>query len=233
MGRFLKRLKNSKTTSLILIINTLVFTLILINGGFTRENLVSFGASNSDLIIRGQYYRMLSQLFVHISWFHFIFNMVVIYMMVPSLENKFGARIVAFTFLLVGLVDELISFQVLEKWDASGGSSTGYFGLYGLAIGSLFLYKDEDLRKWARQFILPAVLILLASEVYFRLKGGSPHFLLAYSKSHLVGFFTGLVLSGVFPARGYNLNKKARFIFTSLFIGLFTLLFLSFYFKVR
>ena len=232
MNEIIGRFKKSKATSFIMLINLVVFILILINGGFTSENLLRFGASNSELITRGQYYRMLSQLFVHVSWVHFVFNMLVICMMAFSVEKMFGPKAVILTFLLAGIADELISFQVLEKWEASGGSSTGYFGLYGLAIGTLFFYKDEDLRKWSRQFILPAILILLVSEVYFRLRGGNPHFLLAYNKSHLVGFFTGLLLSGVFPVKGYDLNKKTRFIFTGLFMVLLALLILSFYFKV-
>lgn len=232
MDEILGRFKKSKATSFIMLLNLVVFIWILINGGFTSENLLRFGASNSELITRGQYYRMVSQLFVHVSWVHFVFNMLVIYMMAFSVEKMYGPKAVILTFLLAGVVDELISFQVLEKWEASGGSSTGYFGLYGLAIGTLFFYKDEDLRMWARQFILPAILILLVSEVYFRLRGGSPHFLLAYNKSHLVGFFTGLLLSGVFPVKGYELNKKTRFIFTGLFMVLLVLLVLSFYFKV-
>lgn len=231
MDEILGRFKKSKATSFIMLLNLVVFILILINGGFTSENLLRFGASNSELITRGQYYRMVSQLFVHVSWVHFVFNMLVICMMAFSVEKMFGPKAVILTFLLAGVVDELISFQVLEKWEASGGSSTGYFGLYGLAIGTLFFYKDEDLRMWARQFILPAILILLVSEVYFRLRGGSPHFLLAYNKSHLVGFFTGLFLSGVFPVKGYELNKKTRFIFAGLFMVLLVLLVLRFYFK--
>lgn len=232
MNEIIGRFKKSKATSFIMLINLVVFILILINGGFTSENLLRFGASNSELITSGQYYRVLSQLFVHVSWVHFVFNMLVICMMAFSVEKMFGPKAVILTFLLAGIADELISFQVLEKWEASGGSSTGYFGLYGLAIGTLFFYKDEDLRKWSRQFILPAILILLVSEVYFRLRGGNPHFLLAYNKSHLVGFFTGLLLSGVFPVKGYDLNKKTRFIFTGLFMVLLALLILSFYFKV-
>lgn len=232
MNEIIGRFKKSKATSFIMLINLVVFILILINGGFTSENLLRFGASNSELITSGQYYRVLSQLFVHVSLVHFIFNMFVICMMASSVEKRFGPKSVILTFLLAGVVDELISFQVLEKWEASGGSSTGYFGLYGLAIGTLFFYKDEDLRKWSRQFILPAILILLVSEVYFRLRGGNPHFLLAYNKSHLVGFFTGLLLSGVFPVKGYELNKKTRLIFTGLFMVLLALLVLSFYFKV-
>lgn len=233
MDEILARLKKSKATSFIMLINLVVFILILINGGFTSENLLRFGASNSELIAKGQYYRMLSQLFIHISYFHFVFNMIVIFLMAPSIENKFGPYVVIGVFLIAGLVDELISLLVLDKWEAGGGASTGYFALYGLAIGTLFFYKDENLQRWAKDFILPMLFVMLASEIYFRIIGGRPQFLLAYSNSHLRGFCLGLLLSGVFPIKGYKLDKKIRLVSTGLFLGLMTLLILLFYFKVR
>lgn len=223
-------LKKSKATSLIMLINLIVFTLLVINGGFDSNNLIRFGASNSELIIKGQYYRVFTQLFVHTSYLHFIFNMLVIYMMVPSIEIKYGPWVVLFVFLLAGLFDELVSFSLLKKWEAGGGASTGYFGLYGLSIGSLLFYKDEDLNKWARQFIYPMIFVFIVSEVYFRMRGGTPQFIFEYSQSHIIGFFAGAILAGVFPIKGYKLDKRIRIIFTVLFIVLLILLFFFAYF---
>lgn len=225
MIEIFERLKKSKATGIIILLNLVVFIMVVANGGFNSSNLVRFGASNSDLILQGQYYRVFTQLFVHHSYFHFIFNMVVIYMMAPSIENKFGPHVLIGVFLLAGLVDELLSFIVLDKWEASGGASTGYFALYGLAIGTLFFYKDEDLQRWASSFILPMVFVMLASEIYFRIRSGSPDSIFAYSKSHVTGLLVGLILSGIFPPKGYKLDKRIRAFFVTFFVGLLVLLF--------
>lgn len=232
MSQILERLKKSKATSLILLLNLIVFIMVVANGGFNSSNLIRFGASNSDLILQGQYYRMFTQLFVHISYFHFVFNMIVIFLMAPSIENKFGPYVVIGVFLIAGLVDELISLFVLYKWEAGGGASTGYFALYGLAIGTLFFYKDENLQRWAKDFILPMLFVMLASEIYFRVRSGSPDFIFAYSQSHITGFIAGVILSGVFPLKGYVLDKRIRAFFTILFVGLlFLFFFLAFFNK--
>ena len=233
MDEILGRFKKSKATSFIMLINLVVFILILINGGFTSENLLRFGASNSELIIKGQYYRVFTQLFVHSSYFHFIFNMLVIYMIGPSIENKYGPWVLISVFLLAGLFDELLSFLILGKWEAGGGSSTGYFGLYGLAIGALLFYKDRNLKGWSRQFILPMLFVFIASEIYFRIIGGRPQLVWGYSHSHLGGFLAGVILAGVFPPKGYQLNKKIRLCFAIFFVGLLITFFFVAYFSGR
>lgn len=231
MSQIVERLKKSKATSLIILLNLIVFIMVVANGGFNSSNLVRFGASNADLILKGQYYRMFTQLFVHHSYFHFVFNMIVIFLMAPSVENKFGPYVVIGVFLLAGLVDELISFIILDKWEAGGGASTGYFALYGLAIGTLFFYKDEDLQRWAKDFILPMLFVMLASEIYFRIRSGSPDFILSYSQSHITGLLVGLILSGIFPPKGYGLDKRIRDFFVTFFVCLLVLLFFLAFFK--
>lgn len=233
MNGILGRLKKSKATSFIMLLNLVVFILILINGGFTSENLLRFGASNSELIIKGQYYRVFTQLFVHSSYFHFIFNMLVIYMIGPSIENKYGPWVLISVFLLAGLFDELLSFLILGKWEAGGGSSTGYFGLYGLAIGALLFYKDRNLKGWSRQFILPMLFVFIASEIYFRIIGGRPQLVWGYSHSHLGVFLAGVILAGVFPPKGYQLNKKIRLCFAIFFVVLLITFFFVAYFSGR
>lgn len=227
MSQILERVKKFKATSLILLLNIIVFIMVVANGGFNSSNLIRFGASNSDLILQGQYYRMFTQLFIHISYFHFVFNMIVIFLMAPSIENKFGPYVVIGVFLIAGIVDELISLFVLDKWEAGGGSSTGYFALYGLAIGTLFFYKDENLQRWAKDFILPMLFVMLASEIYFRVRSGSPDFIFVYSQSHITGLFVGLILSGIFPPKGYKLDKRIRAFFGIFFFVLLVLLFFS------
>lgn len=51
MSQILERLKKSKATSLILLLNLIVFIMVVANGGFNSSNLIRFGASNSDLIL--------------------------------------------------------------------------------------------------------------------------------------------------------------------------------------
>lgn len=230
MVKLIDILKNYKATGLILLINTIMFALIIINGGPNTQTLIRFGAANSDLIAKGEYYRLFTHAFVHLSYIHFIFNMIVIYMMAPSIEDKFGPWVVISTYLLVALFEQLFSPLVFKRVSAGGGSSVGYFGLYGLAIGTLFFYKDEKINGWARQYIIPMVLIILGSEAYFRIIHGSDSFLLEYNIGHILSLLGGMILSGVFSPRGYELKLSNKIAFATVFVSfLFLFFYLGYY----
>lgn len=224
-------LKEYKFTSLILLINAIVFALIVIKGGPNRDTLVRFGASNYELIKSGQYYRVFTQIFVHLSWIHFLFNMLVIYMMVPSVEQKFGSYTLVGVYLLVCLLDGLFMPLIYDNWIASGGASGGYFGLYGLAIGTLLFYKDEGLNKWAGQFILPMILIMIGTEIYFRIIQGSPERILDYNIGHLSSLCIGVILAGIFEPKGYKLPIKIRVISIMVYISLAIIFFYFGYYR--
>lgn len=224
-------LKESKFTSLILLINVVVFALIVINGGPNSDTLVRFGASNYELIKNGQFYRIFTQIFVHHSWIHFLFNMLVIYMMVPSVEQKFGPYTLVGVYFLVCLLDGLLMPLIHDNWIASGGASGGYFGLYGLAIGTLFIYKDEGLNRWASQFILPMTLIMLGTEIYFRITQGSPERILDYNIGHLSSLCIGIILAGIFEPKGYDLPIKIRVISIIIYISLAVIFFYFGYYR--
>ena len=128
MRNIIEILKESKATTLILTINLIRVVLIVVNGGFSSTNLVRFGASNSELIKEGQYFRLLTHIFIHHSWIHFIFNMFVIYMMAPSIESKFRPWVLLGVFLLAGLFDGLFSFLISDNWQSAGDLQQDFLG---------------------------------------------------------------------------------------------------------
>lgn len=101
----------------------------------------ALGLKVNQLIIQGQYWRLLVPIFLHGSILHIGFNMYALLIFGPGLERQFGhARFLAL-YLLGGFGGNVISF--LFSSAPSLGSSTAIFGLLGAE--SVFLYQNRAL----------------------------------------------------------------------------------------
>ena len=87
------------------------------------------------IAIDGQWYRLLTSVFLHWSILHIGFNMLVLIMLGPTLEMVFGH--VRFTFALRAGLPRRRSGVVLlfTTDDGVGGASGAIFGLMGALIG--------------------------------------------------------------------------------------------------
>jgi len=78
--QMLRSLKQFPVTSVLIIINTVMLIYTLITGGFTTTNLVGLGGL-VPIAVReyGEYYRVITSMFLHGSIMHFIFNMYALF----------------------------------------------------------------------------------------------------------------------------------------------------------
>src|SRR6185437_7824658 len=69
----------------------LVFILETLAGGSKNtEVLLNFGASYGPYLRRGDYWRLVMPMFLHIGWFHIAVNMYALYLLGPILERLYG-----------------------------------------------------------------------------------------------------------------------------------------------
>lgn len=121
-----------------------VFLLQTINGGSTSGwTLVRFGAKVNELILLGQWWRLLTPMFVHIGIPHILFNGIVIYFLGPQIEYAFGHLKFALLYILSAFSGNLASFAFNSS--ISAGASTALFGLFGatLVLGKLYPTKPQ------------------------------------------------------------------------------------------
>jgi len=119
-----------------------------------------FGIKANQLIISGQWWRLLSPMFLHGSIMHLGFNMYALFLLGPGLERFYGHGRFLLLYVLAGFAGNVMSFLMTPN--PSLGSSTAIFGL--LAAQAVFLlqnrrYFDQQRTSQAlRNIIIVAVI---------------------------------------------------------------------------
>lgn len=179
------------TVLLLIALNIGVFVAELALGGSTNPStLHRLGAL--DLIavrFEGEYWRLLSSLFLHYGPLHLIFNLYALSVIGPGLEQAIGSIRFGTCYLLSGLGSGL-GVLILRGFGWSNvdqlvGASGCVMGLVGVWAGLLLRRRDAPLA--GRR--LKSILAIIAIQVAFDLS--TPQISMA---AHLSGLLTGLML---------------------------------------
>lgn len=151
-------------TYLFLAIQLIVFLLMTLNGGSTNVlTLILFGAKFNPAIVGGEYWRLLTPIFIHIGFTHLLVNSITLYYLGTQMEIIYGSFRFALIYLLSGLMGNLMSFAFSDS--VSAGASTSLFGLFAAAIVLGRMYpQNYAIQQMARNF---TVLIVLNFAVGF------------------------------------------------------------------
>ena len=113
-------------------INILVFILDMALNG----QLTDWGAKVNQLIAAGEYWRLVTPIFLHAGMLHVGVNAYSLYVLGPAIERPFGqARFLAI-YMLSGIAGAIASFALTPN--PSIGASGAIFGLAGGLIPFLF-----------------------------------------------------------------------------------------------
>ncbi len=129
-------------TWVLLGITVILFLLqILSENLLGTDVLMLFGAKINGLIIKGQFWRLLTATFLHGSILHILFNMYALYVIGPGLEVHYGHLRFLMLYLLAGFAGNVVSFTLTAS--PSLGASTAIFGL--IAAQGIFIYRNRFL----------------------------------------------------------------------------------------
>jgi rhomboid protease GluP len=129
------------TTSLLVII-ALIYVLQLVTGFLFNQDLpAALGMKINEAILDGEYWRLITPMFLHGSIFHLGFNLYALYILGRRIERFFGSFRFLLLFLIAGITGNLFSFFFTPA--PSLGSSTAIFGL--LAAEGVFIYQHREL----------------------------------------------------------------------------------------
>ena len=141
-------------TYLLLAAMVVVFGLMSVMGGTENPvTLVEFGAKYNPLIRAGQYWRLVTPIFIHIGFTHILMNGITLYFIGQYVEQLFGHWRFTIIFFVSGIVGNLGSFAFNSG--LSAGASTAIFGLFGafLMPGESFS-KNPAIVSMAKTFLL-------------------------------------------------------------------------------
>lgn len=108
---------------------------------YGSDPVALLGMKINELILSGQYWRLLTPMFLHGSIMHIAFNMYALNAIGPELERHYGHLRFLAMYLLSGFVGNIFSF--LFSPNPSLGSSTAIFGLLGAE--AVFLYHNRSI----------------------------------------------------------------------------------------
>ena len=200
----IERLSQAKVTSGLMIINIIVFILMTLSGGSENiENLIRFGANSKILVAEGEWWRLFTASFIHIGFFHILFNMYFFYSLGPVFERLFGSMNFLIIYLIAGIFGNLLSFAFGSPYTVSAGASTSLYGMLGLAIGLMATYRDDEI---IRSFGASFISVVVINVIYSLLAPGVGIY------GHLGGFVAGFLLAGIFPILGREIASPKRLV---------------------
>lgn len=113
------------------IILFLLMTLFF-GGSENTYTLILFGAKFNPLIVMGDWWRLITPMFLHIGWLHLAVNSVCVYYIGTHLEKIMGHWRFALIYLLSGVAGNVASFAFSDS--VSAGASTSIFGLFATTL---------------------------------------------------------------------------------------------------
>ena len=128
------------------IIGICVVMAVLTQGGGSFETSYRFGARYAPAIAAGDWWRLITPIFLHGGIFHIGFNMFAVYTYGPGLERAFGiARFIAL-FLAAGFLGNALGFFAGDIGRLSVGASGAVFGVFGAWAVYFYRRRRSDAR---------------------------------------------------------------------------------------
>lgn len=186
-------------TSLILLINLLLFFAVLFSSYERSEALVRFGAIH-NLAGGSEPYTYVTSVFLHGSFDHLLFNSFALFVFAPPMERLLGKFRYALLYLVSGVMGNVFSeyayTSVLGRPYISVGASGAVYGLFGAYL-FLILFRKGALDFQSKKTIQ---IILVVGVIYSLLMANINLY------AHLGGFVAGLVLFGLLMRRDSRWN---------------------------
>ena len=170
-----------------------VFILETLAGGSKSTNvLLNFGASYGPYLRRGDYWRLVMPMFLHIGWFHLAVNMYALYLLGPIFERIYGYARFSLIYVGAGIFGSWLSMAMSNN--IAAGASGAIFGIAGGMLVTGRLYPEVVPRRWKMMFGKGMVILIVLN------------FAIGLSLSHLIdnwghtgGLLAGMLLALLIP----------------------------------
>lgn len=155
-------MKKPLITYLIIAICVIMFLLMSVmgDGSNSVQTLIKFGANNAFFTKNGEYYRLLTAIFLHSGIIHLLCNMYSLYVLGPQVESFYGKIKYLFIFLFSGICGSVLSLAFSNANVVSVGASGAIFGILG-ALGYFGYHYRVYLGNVLKSQIIPIIILNL------------------------------------------------------------------------
>jgi len=146
---------------------------------------LKLGANSRDLVLKGEWWRLLTQQFMHFSFFHLFFNMYALIYIGLMVEPKLGSIKTLVVYILSGVCGGVLSVA-MHTTGIMGGASGPILGMFG-ALLALMLCKAFEKNANKALFISTAILV-----AYMLINGAFTR--RVDNAAHIGGLISGFVI---------------------------------------
>lgn len=208
------RIRRPKITYILIAINIIIWALLNLysmkSGRSYSELLSVFGAKVNIDIIKGQYWRFITPIFLHANITHLLINCYSLYAVGVTVERIYGHAKFIFIYLVAGFMGSLLSFMF--SINPAVGASGSIFGLLGA-----LLYFGVEFPKLFKAYFGHSIMTTLAINlVYGFMNTGIDNF------GHIGGLIGGFLASGIVKVKYDNKKwylSKVTFIIITVALG--------------
>lgn len=219
----IRQFKTIPVTMLLLSVTVLVFLtmqIIFFGQATTGYAILLSGGFYGELVkqLPQESWRLLSPIFVHIGWEHFILNSLTLYFVGRMAESLFGSGHFLVLYLLSGLMGNLFTF-LLSPSVIAAGASTSLFGLFAAIALLGYFGQNPYLKQLGHQYQ-----VLIGLNLVFNL------FSTNVSMAGHIGGMVGGLFCAVFLSNRlegqifkYSLRFQAFVVYVIIATGIFAL----------
>jgi rhomboid protease GluP len=140
-------------TYVFIAIQLAVFLWLEIHGGSTNTStLIKYGAKVNTLIVQGEWWRLITPIFLHIGFTHLLMNTLALYFLGTTVERLFGKSRFLIIYLFAGFTGFIASF--LFSSNLSAGASGAIFGCFGALLYFGVMYPKLFFRTMGMNIIV-------------------------------------------------------------------------------
>lgn len=129
--------KNPIVTYVLIAINVIIFLLQMVDSSIG----IRFAVYNVGIIEHGQFYRLLTGMFLHANIIHLALNMYALYVIGKQLEGFIGRGKYIIVYILSGIMGSLLSLALHNGIYLGVGASGAIFGLLGSLLYFGYHYR--------------------------------------------------------------------------------------------
>lgn len=185
-------------TTILIVINVIIFLAMEIIGDTeSTEFLYQHGAMYwPDVVDGGQWYRLVTHMFVHSGGEHLLNNMFMLGILGYQIEKDYGPIKYLFTYFISGIGGAVVSAMVemyMGEAVVSIGASGAVFGIFGVML--VMIFKN---RRQMGEVSAPRLLVLFVLMVFGNMEEGVDWM------AHLGGALIGVIIAFILYRPKFN-----------------------------
>jgi rhomboid protease GluP len=179
-------------------LNVIVFLVMVLRGvsplAPSAEQMIAFGADFGPLTLNGQWWRLVTSMFVHFGIVHIGLNMWCLWNLGRAAEQLMGRASYLLAYFVSGIFSSIASVY-WHPMGASAGASGAIFGMAGVLVSYVYLKKTPSHIKINSKMLGSLGTFIAYNLAFGALPGIS-------NAAHIGGLVMGLVVGAALPAAG-------------------------------